>query len=46
METASKAVDDILKDLKPFMVTDPPEEKEYQCEKCKDTGLIKVETDR
>lgn len=43
MEMASKAIDDILKDLKPFMVTDPAEEKEYQCEKCKDTGLIKIE---
>lgn len=45
METAGKEVDDILKELKPFMVMDPSEEKQYQCEKCKDTGLIKVEKD-
>lgn len=45
METASKAVENILKDLKPFVIAEPPEEKEYQCEKCKDTGLIKLEKD-
>lgn len=45
METASKKVDDILKDLKQFMTMDPPEEKNYQCEKCKDTGFIEIEKD-
>lgn len=43
MEAASKAVDDLLKDLKSFIVTNPPEEKQHQCEKCKDTGFIQIE---
>lgn len=37
-------VDDLLKELKSFMVVEPPEEKTYQCDRCKDTGLIRVET--